>query len=288
VKVMMPALLVGLFAVQSLVAISGSLPEQVLAYQLQRPIVIDGKYNMTLTKAIDSAGREIWIDEWNQTKTYAMFTLYPESVRNGTGHFACAYDKDHLYVLWDFISCKTKLNFNNFANIRIGLFHHNRTTPNNNYDFAFSMSWVPIVSSSLMGHIGTWTGDAWKFHHIYQGERLIYFASDLGTSSNSLAEHLIFEAKIPLSEIRIKDTTLPIGICAFMGEWISMKEEIALSYPYDTDGRVPNRWADLKLMTIPIPEFSNVSFLLAASIALIPILLRRSRNLQRFKHSRNE
>ena len=247
--------------------------EAIEAYPLQHPIVIDGKYNMTLIKG---AGN-IMVDEWNQTRMKPMYTLYPESVRNGTGFIGLAYDKDNYYVLWDFTSCKTKLSINNGAVIVIGQSHHNRTSPSSD-DFSLSLNWVPTISNNLIANVMRWTGNAWQGSHMTQGYQGIYFASDLGPSPNSPEPHLIFEAKIPLSMI-VKNTASPIGMCAFMTEWISMKERIALSYPYDTDSRVPNKWADLKIMSVPIPEFPNPNAVTLAT-SLSSIFLKRRRHRQ--------
>lgn len=257
---------------------SASLPEPVRAYALQRSISLDGRYNMTLTKGKDTVGNGIWIDEWNQTQIKMMFTLYPESMRAGTGYFACAYDETYLYVLWDFVSCKTKLDTQrNRAGICVGTSYQNRTRPDNSYDFMFSAEWFGKgpYEGRLVGFIWSYWGDAWHSGDgISSGDRGFFFASDLGKSPYSSEQHLVFEAKIPLSLV-VRDAGSSLGIHMGMSELNLAKEYIVLSYPNDSSVQVPNQWADLKLMTIPIPEFSRVTLLLTALITLVPAVLRR-------------
>jgi hypothetical protein len=244
---------------------------------------------MTLTKGNDDAGREVWIDEWNQTEIKMMFTLRPESVRDGKGYFACAYDNASLYLLWDFVSCNTKLNTQrNKAYVCVGTSHHNRTTPDNSYDFMFSAEWYGKgpYEGRLVGFVWTYQPGAWHSGSpISSGENGIFFASDLGKSPHSSEQHLIFEAKIPLS-LSVKMAASTVGILAGMSELNLAKEFIVVHYPNDSSVQVPNQWADLRLMAIPIPEFSNMASLLAESIALIPILFRRPGNHRRLKYNR--
>ena len=269
-------LLVSVFTISALKSVSCGSVEPVQAYQVQRPIVVDGKYNMTLTKGKDHNGNDIWVDEWNQTEIKMMFTLYPESVRDGTGYFACAYDETYLYVLWDFVSCKTKLDTQrNKATICVGTSYQNRTRPDNDYDFLFSVEWhgKGPYEGRLVGFIWTYQPGAWHSGSaISSGAQRIFFASDLGKSPHSSEQHLIFEAKIPLS-LAVKKAGSSLGILTGLMELNLAKEQIIVHYPNDSSVQVPNQWAEFKLMTIPIPEFSNVAFLLAASIALVSMFL---------------
>jgi len=277
-----------IFSISVLKPTSASSAEPVQAYQLQRPIVIDGKYNMTLTKGKGRNGNDILTDEWNQTQTKMMFTLYPESVRDGTGYFACAYGETYLYVLWDFVSCKTKLDTQrNSATVCVGRSYQNRTRPDNDYDFMFSVDWDGKVYRRLIGWVYEYYGGAWHSPSpISSGTYGIFYASDLGKSPYSSEQHLVFEAKIPLS-LAVRGVGSSLGIRIGMSELSLAKEYIVLSYPNDSSVQVPNQWADLKLMIIAIPEFPHIVSALTISIVLISILLRKhDRMIRRSESSR--
>jgi hypothetical protein len=269
---------------QSLSPVSGGSADPVRVYQLQRPIIVDGKYNMTLTRGRGSADGEIWVDEWNQTEIKAMFTLYPESVRRGTGYFACAYDETYLYVMWDFVSCKTKLDTQiNRANLCVGASYLNRSRPNNDYDFMFSIEWWGKDLQRFTAFVWSYYSGAWNSGSGFSsGDRKIFFASDLGKSPNSLEQHLVFEAKIPLF-YAVRGTSSSLGIRAGLSELNLAKEQIIVSYPNDSSVQVPNQWAELKLMTTAIPELLSVARALTAAMVLLPILLRKRRHTTRIQ-----
>jgi len=273
-------LLVGAFTISVLKSVSCGSVEPVRAYQVQRPIVIDGKYNMTLIKGKDHNGNGIWIDEWNQTETKMMFTLYPESMRPGTGYFPCAYDETHLYVLWDFVSCKTKLDTQrNSATVCVGTSYQNRTRPDNSYDFMFIVEWFGKgpYEGRLVGFIWFHSGDAWHSGDgISSGDRGFFFASDLGKSPHSSEQHLVFEAKIPLF-YAVRGAGPSLGIRTGISELNLAKEYIVVSYPNDSSVQVPNQWADLKLVTVAIPEFSSEVLISAIVLAFASILSKNHR-----------
>jgi len=215
---------------------------QVTIPVLTKPLTLDGKWTSS--------------DEWSDAV----------EITTPGGFFRLKQNQTYLYVLFDYVNCKTLVNYD-VAWVYVDTRLNGGASPQPD-DYAFSFQWSSPTQSTLVTQAGT--GSGWASASVPK------FAAASSTDSTndpySSSPHVIYEFQIPLSIIPQGRTYVAIRLAmqdGSRGTW--------MVYPKNSFRSSPSQWGTMQLGSLPIPEFPAILPALALGLILPLYLLRKEK-----------
>ena len=219
----------------------------VTAYLATSIVKVDGKWTRP--------------NEWTDTSN----TTFDETVR-----FHVKHDEQFLYFLVDFISDTTSL-AGDTGRIHLDTNHDHGTVLSTD-DYTFAIHWAEEDSWAASMMRGA--GDEWGAATKPVDGFLAGSSFDASNDPYSTSPHRIYEFRIPKT---ILGPLTTFGLC------VSCKSGLSgpwLIWPSGATAIKPNRWGDLEISGLPIPEFpiQVAPWIMLATVSCAIYLARRRRS----------
>jgi hypothetical protein len=272
--------------------------EQLSGYRESVPIAfraitipnIDGKYDTTLVKAIDSAGRTVMVDEWNDTSRQRMCPYFGNGIIGGNAiaEFSMKYDENNLYVLIDFPTNmrpgydpkkQDELNIDSFSIGFDTMCNGGQLPQTDDYIFMMGIKPDPVAPFGFYWYARQGTGNGWtkplnSSSPIYSG---IWTWPGISESNNNFTKlpHMFVEWKFP-RRLFTSSETLKVRIFAY-----DLGTDLMAIWPKEAvTTRNIDLYGSVALSTQIVPEFP-LFVAPAMSILAASMLLRQRQSKKR-------
>lgn len=273
---------------------------QVFAVQEQTPVAfkairlpnVDGRYDTSLIKAVDSAGNTITVDEWNDTRRQGLHSFFSNDTMGGkaVAEFSMKFDENYLYVLMDYMTNanpgydpgkKGELIIDSFS-IAFDTMRNGGQLPQPD-DYVFVMTIRP-ASNGGWGY--SWyarqgTGNGWS-QMISDPSSPVYFGFQarpgIGRTNNNVTKSPHIFAEFRFSRTFLGSEGVRVRIFGY-----DLETDMIVRWPKEAiSTMVIDLYGDIVFLAQVIPEFS--SFLVAPTSLVVAFgLLRTYRRKRRLK-----
>jgi len=277
-EVIRPILLVSIFAIYGLVAVSGSKVELSPYVALKAVSIpkIDGKYDTTLAKAFDNIGNTIMVDEWNDTRRQRLYSYFSNGTLGGhaIAEFSMKLDESYLYVLIDFPTNahpaynpgkSGELNIDGFS-IAFDTKRDGGQLPQPD-DYVFAIQYGPNIYAwyARQGTGSGWSGVLDPSSPVYIGVQ-VNFGVSVTNNEFTGWPHILAEFRFPRTLFGSEGVRSRIFAYDLDTDMIALWPKEALTT------RVIDLYGDVTFSTQIIPEFSTFTTAPSSLIILLVLL----------------
>jgi hypothetical protein len=235
----------------TLMTAQGYSGSQILLPLLTKPVTVDGKWTAA--------------DEWSDAVVITLINCNCSSV-TANGYLYAKHDPSNFYFLIDFASSTVLDGQHDNMDVFLDPLHNGGTVPQSD-DRVF----VVGTSGGVM-NVGAGVSQ-WSLNNpLPEGVKVVF---SMAGSSNRAQPHEIVEFMVPFSMFSGMQSTIGFSVAAGHGSVGSSEFSLAL-WPANRQRDNPSTWGEVAMSSTPIPEFSSVWSVIAATL-LVSVTLTWSR-----------